>query len=140
MGLINDNNRDRLIKFLGRHRILSIEYYFHHWGAILLFAPVLGAGLIYIFFFFDPEPHEFQEYQQGEVQFFNSITTEGRGTSYIFKVKMADGKSISVSTSSLQMALTIIETACIEIRRFKESGNFKYKLAGNHNCEVPQNR
>ncbi len=105
---------------------------------LLILAPLAIAGFGYLVFWHSPKPHEFQEYQQGEVQFFNSITAEGQGTSYHFVVELSDGKPVTVTTDSLQLALTVIKTACIEIRRYEETGNLKYALTGNHNCESSQ--
>ncbi len=52
-----------------------------------------------------------------------------------FAIKLPDGNVVQVTTQNLPLAMKVVETACIEVRRYVDTDKRKWRLVSPHNCE-----
>ena len=123
-----------LEKLFGPHRALSVHGFFHNWGLLFWVLPPFLTGL-YFFIQFSGAKHEHVAYVEADVLFSEVYATETDGFTASFIVKLPNGKEIKVQTESMSLSASIIDTACLEKRRYVDSGLIDYLLTGQKHCE-----
>jgi len=115
-----------------RHLSPHAQYYWLEHGWLI----GAGAGAVFIggayLWFARPDPYEVIGYVAAPV--ISSFgTSSDTGTSWRFLIDLPDNQRASVSTSSLALAHTATQTACIE-RRQHESGRVSHVLVAPGKC------
>lgn len=118
----------------GPDRTLTIQLFLHQWGHVLWLIPTLLILGIWAIKFIGRE-HTFKAYIKAHVQFSTTTTTEEYGNRYVFVVQIPEHGTARLTTKNLSLALTIIDTACVEVRRFKDNGKPRFSLAPIEKCD-----
>lgn len=94
---------------------------------------IAGLGVIIFIWVLEPDPYRIVNATQMPVM--GSIDTGGdSGFRTAFLVRLPDGNTARVSTKSLVLAQTVVDTACVQTRAH-ESGKLSYALVAPTLCE-----
>lgn len=118
---------DLLSRIFGPHRAVSIFVFLQTRGLIIL----AGAGFVAIvgmlLAFTGPGKHVPEAFLTLPV-----ISTVPVGkdisTGLIAIMRLPDGESVTVTTTEGEVAATVTATACVEKRRYVDTGEFRYRI------------
>ncbi len=122
-----------LSRIFGPHRAVSIYVFLQNRGLVLL--AVLGfAGIVAtLLLSSDPARHEHEAFLTLPVI---SATAAGNDirNGLIATLRLPDGETVTVTTTEGEIAAAVTDTACVEKRRFVDSGQARYRLKLRNNC------
>jgi Tfp pilus assembly protein PilZ len=120
-------------KIFGPHRAVSIYVFLQNRGLALLALAAFVIGVSALLILNRPEKHEHMAFLTVPV-----ITTTSIGNQLknglIVTIRLPDGEALTVTTTEGEVAATVTATACVEKRRFVESGKFRYRIKLPHYC------
>ena len=118
----------------GPHRAVSIYIFLQSKGLILLALAGFVALVSSLMILTGPEKHEHIAFMTLPVV---SVVSTGGNTAkgVIATLRLPDGETVAVT--STEGGITTLETsmACVEKRRFVDTGAPRYRLKPMHNCE-----
>lgn len=123
-----------LDRFIGPQRTLTFHMLVEKWAVIVWGGIPLLIGVFYLIQYAS-RGHEHIAYEVGEVLFASEYATESGGFRASFVVKTADGQEIMLKTKRLALSATVVETVCMEKRRYVDNGKMKYLLVPPARCE-----
>jgi hypothetical protein len=124
---------DVLKALFGPKRALHIWVALYRWGHLLWLIPLICAVAALSIHLAGRE-HDFEAYLEGEVRFSDTVAGETSGARYSFIVALPDGAMAHVLTDNLTLATQVVGTACVEVRRFRDSRRPRYRLVESRLC------
>lgn len=125
---------DLLSKIFGPHRAVSIFVFMQNRGAALLAGLAFVIGITALLMLNAPREHEHVAFVTLPI-----LTTNIPGNQIknglIASVRLADGTTVSISTSDVSVAKSVTDTACVEQRQFTGTAQFRYRLKLRQYCQ-----
>jgi hypothetical protein len=122
-----------LSSIFGPHRAVSIYVFLQNKGLILLalagFVLIVSSLMILT----GPREHEHVAFMTLPVV---SAVPTGSNTSagVIATLRLPGGETVAVTSTEGNMAAVVTDTACVEKRRFVDTGEARYRLKLLHHC------
>lgn len=125
---------DILSKIFGPHRAVSIFVFLQNRGLVLLAGLAFVVGIAALLLLNAPRKHQHVAFVTLPV-----ISTNIPGNQIknglIASVRLPDGTAVPINTSDAGIAKSVTDTACVEQRRFVDTGEFRYRIKLPRNCE-----
>ena len=124
-----------LSSIFGAHRAVSIYMFLQSKGLILLALASFVAIVSSLMILTGPSKHEhvaFMALPVISVVAMGGSMTEG----VIATLRLPDGEPVTVTSTEGGISTLDGDTACVEKRRFVDTGEARYRLKSMRNCEV----
>ncbi len=124
---------DLLSKVFGPHRAVSIYVFLQNRGLILLAIAAFATIVATLLLSTGERKHEHQAFLTVPVI---STTPVGKDirTGLIATIRLPEGHTVTVTTTEGNIAASVTATACIEQRRYVDTGEPRYRLKLRSNC------
>lgn len=125
---------DLLSSIFGPHRAVSIYVFLRSKGLILLALVGFVAIVSSLMILTGPREHEHVAFMTLPVV---SAVVTGRNasTGVVATLRLPDGETVAVTSTESNVAALVTDTACVEKRRFVDTGEARYRLKLLHNCD-----
>jgi hypothetical protein len=118
---------DIFARIFGPHRGVSIYVFLQRRGLIFLALAGFIGIVALLLLFTGPEEHRPVGFMTATVISSRPLSASG-GNGIMADLRLPDGEEIRVTTTENEVAKTVTDTACIEKRRFIQSGEFRYRI------------
>ena len=124
---------DLLSRIFGPHRAVSIFVFLQNRGLILLAVAgfVIGVGALLILN--SPRKHEHLAFMTVPVVSTTPVGNQIKN-GLIVTIRLPDNETVTIDTADGGIAATVTATACVEKRRFVDTGEARYRLKLPRNC------
>ncbi len=125
---------DLLSRLFGPHKAVSIYVFLRSKGLILLtlagFVMIVSSLMILT----GPSKHEHVAFMTLPVV--SAVSTGSNASAgVIATLRLPDGETVAVTSTESNVAALVTDTACVEKRRFTDTGEARYRLKPLHNCD-----
>lgn len=124
----------RLRQAVGRRRALAVYVALYRWGGLGLSVLVLAALLAAAFVYIRPYPHRHVAYHLSELRSIVPWPSDSGAQSVILDARLPTGVPVRLAARSSR-ATGVLDTICVEERRFLASGRTWYRLATPEDCQ-----
>jgi hypothetical protein len=125
---------DVLSKLFGPHRAVSIYVFLQNRGLVILAVLAFVIGVTTLMTLTGPRKHEHQAFVTLPVVSTTPIGNQIQN-GLIVTIRLPTGETEAVTISEGGVAATVTATACVEKRRYTDTGEFRYRIKLPHNCE-----
>ncbi|MCF6234262.1 MAG: hypothetical protein L3J36_14355 [Rhodobacteraceae bacterium] len=122
-----------LSSIFGPHRAVSVYVFLRSKGLILLalvgFVAIVSSMMILT----GPREHEHVAFMTLPVV--SAVSTGGNTSGgVIATLRLPDGETVAVTSTEANIAALVTDTACVEKRRFVDTGEARFRLKTLHHC------
>ncbi|MFK7753866.1 MAG: hypothetical protein AB8B51_15130 [Sedimentitalea sp.] len=124
---------DVLAKVFGPHHGVTVYAFLQKWGIGIAFGVVFAAGLVMLLTLSSPERFEHVSYDTMPVVRTSPLNNDPN-IGLIFDIELPDGNLHRLTETEGPITASISDTACVETRRYIDSGALAYRLRLPHRC------
>lgn len=123
-----------LSSIFGPHRAVSIYVFLRNKGLIVL--ALVGFVMIVVTMMILTGPREHEHVGFVTLPVISTVTTGGNtNASVIATLRLPDGETVAVTSTDAVITAAVTETACVEERRYVDTGEARYRLKLVHYCD-----
>ncbi len=115
---------------MGALKVYSVLY---HWMWLFLSAIAFVVLAAAFFIYYKPEHHEHVRFELAEVLGIVPLPSETSSQKVVIDMRLQTGEPMRLYSLSSTI-LGMIDTVCVEVRRFKNSGEPRYRIATLQKC------
>lgn len=125
---------DVLTKILGPHRAVSIYMFLQTRGLAILAFFIFVIGVATLLIVTGPRKHEHHAFVTLPVVSTAAIGNQPKN-GLLVTIRLPEGEVQTITISEENVAATVTATACVEKRRYADTGEFRYRIKLPRNCK-----